>query len=128
MIKKWVAGLGLTAAVSAGTVIGVSSPALAGDTYLILSDRDGRQVAHMVHVDDGDIFKIYDDQADGYGPTGYLQVWTPTAAEWVTLKSKHNGSGDGNPVSFEFNVLEGIQYRMRLCHTIAGCANQSFNE
>jgi len=128
MIKKWVTRVGLTLAVSAGTVVGISSPALAGDTYLLLSDRDGRQVAHMVHVDDGDVFKIYDDQADGYGPTGYLQVWTPTAADFVTVRSKHNGAGDGNPVSFQFDVLEGIPYRMRLCHQIAGCYNQPFHE
>src|SRR5262245_31383324 len=98
MRKKWLARLGLAATVAAGTVVGVGSPAFAADTYLILSDIDGRQVAHMVHVDDGDVFKIYDDQADGYGPTGYLQVWTPTRLEWVTLASKHNGAGDGNPV------------------------------
>ena len=128
MIKKWVTRVGLTLAVSAGTVIGISSPALAGDTHLILSDRDGRQVAHMVHVDDGDVFKIYDDQADGYGPTGYLQIWSPVGGYWVTLKSRHNGAGDGNPVTFQYDVLEGLIYRMKLCHEIAGCSNQPFNE
>lgn len=128
MIKQWLTRIGITCAVGVALVAGITSPAYAGDTYALLSDRDGRQVAHMVHVDDGDVFKIYDDYSDGHGPTGYLQFWNPAYQQWDTLKSEHNGSGDGNPVSFEYNVIETVKYRMRICHAIAGCANQEFKE
>ncbi|MEV4754344.1 hypothetical protein AB0J86_04395 [Micromonospora sp. NPDC049559] len=129
MFKNWLGRVGLTAVAAVAMIAGVGTPAFAGDTYLILSDIDGHQVGHMVHVDDGDTFRIYDDQADGYGPTGYLQVYAPAGpVTWVTLASKHNSSGAGHYVSFQYDVLEGIPYRMRLCHELVGCANQPFNE
>ncbi|SDD97717.1 hypothetical protein [Glycomyces harbinensis] len=127
MIKRWTMRLGLTLALGVTVLLSTTSPAFAGNTLLLLSDIDGRQVAHMVHVDDGDVFKIYDDQADGYGPEGCLQVYTPTHG-WATLRCEHNGAGDGNPVSFNYNVLELVAYRMRLCHAIAGCSYQGFTE
>jgi hypothetical protein len=127
-MKQWLTRLAVTLAVTVGLVTGLSSAAQAGDTYALLSDRDGRQVAHMVHVDDGDVFKIYDDYSDGHGPTGYLQFWNPAILGWDTIESEHNGAGDGNPVSFQYNVIEGVSYRMRICHAIAGCANQPFKE
>jgi hypothetical protein len=127
MIRKWLARLTLTCAVTVAMVAGIASAAQAGNTMLILSDIDGRQVAHMVHVDDGDVFKIYDDQADGYGPEGCIQAYAPRVG-WTTLECEHNGSGDGDPVSFGFDVLELIPYRMRLCHAIAGCSYQGLVE
>ncbi|MCD0444793.1 hypothetical protein LO763_14330 [Glycomyces sp. A-F 0318] len=127
MLKQWLTRFAIAGALGLAMVAGSTSPAYAGNTLLILSDIDGRQVAHMTHVDDGDVFKIYDDQSDGYGPEGCLQAYAPRVG-WTTLKCEHNGSGDGNPVSFGFDVLELVPYRMRLCHAIAGCAYQNFNE
>lgn len=126
-MKQWLTRFAIACAVGVAMVLGTTSPAYAGDTLLLLSDVDGRQVAHMVHVDDGDVFKIYDDQSDGYGPEGCLQSYTPRTG-WVTLRCEHNGSGDGNPVKFGFDVFELIPYRMRLCHAIAGCSYQGFTE
>src|SRR5690606_15013593 len=92
-----------------------TSPAYAGDTWLINSDIDGRRVGAMQHVEDGDTFRVYDSYADGYGVEGCVQLHSPKGG-WITQRCKHNGEGAGTYVSFGYDVLEGLIYRMRLCH------------
>ena len=104
-----------------------TSPAYAGDTWLINSDIDGRRVGAMQHVEDGDTFRVYDSYADGYGVEGCVQLHSPKGG-WITQRCKHNGEGADTYVSFGYDVLEGLIYRMRLCHAITGCRTQAFNE
>jgi hypothetical protein len=54
-------------------VIGASGQAQAANAYLILSDRDGRQLGTMTHYDaETDTFKVCDTQRDGHAVTGVL--------------------------------------------------------
>ncbi|WP_051393476.1 hypothetical protein [Glycomyces arizonensis] len=126
-MKKWLIRFGVTCAVGVAMIAGLSSPAMAGDTWLIASDIDGRQVGAMQHVDDGDDFRVYDSWADGYGIEGCVQLYSPKGG-WITQRCKHNGEGAGSYVTFGYNVLEGLAYRMRLCHGITGCVYQGFHE
>ncbi|PRY59935.1 hypothetical protein [Glycomyces artemisiae] len=127
MFKKWITRIAITCAVGVGIIAGTGSAALAGDTWLILSDIDGRQVGAMQHVDDGDSFRVYDSLKDGYSVEGCLQTYTPRTG-WVTLRCKNNDSGAGTYESFSYDVITGLIYRMRLCHALVPCAYQGFNE
>jgi hypothetical protein len=120
MIKKWISRAALACAAGMALAATVASPAYAADKWLYLTG-DGNQYASMVFVDNGDVFKIYDDRADGYGPTGYLQEYSYRLLLWETVAYKHNGAGDGNPVKFGYDITTGLLYRMKLCQTNAGC-------
>jgi hypothetical protein len=126
MLKKWVTRFVITCAIGVGLIAGTGSAASAGDTWLILSDIDGREVGAMQHIDSNDSFRVYDSNADGRSVEGCLQALTPSA--WVTLRCKNNDSGAGTYESFSYDVLTGIQYRMRLCNALVPCAYQAFNE
>lgn len=127
MFKKWITRIAITCAVGVGIIAGTGSAALAGDTWLILSDIDGHQVGAMQHVDDGDSFRVYDSNRDGYSVEGCLQTYTPRTG-WVTLRCKNNDSGAGTYESFSYDVITGLIYQMRLCSALVPCAYQGFNE
>jgi hypothetical protein len=127
MLKKWATRFAITCAVGVGLIAGTGSAAFAADTWLILSDNDGRQVGAMQHVDDGDSFRVYDSLKDGYSVEGCLQAYSPKGG-WVTLRCKNNDSGAGTYESFSYDVITGIPYRMRLCHALVPCAHQGFTE
>jgi hypothetical protein len=120
MMRKWLARTALACAAGVAASAVIASPAYAADKWLYLEDS-AHQYASMVFVDAGDVFKIYDDRADGYGPTGTLQIYNAGLLRWEDVESKHNGAGDGNPVSFQHNVVYPWYYRMKLCQTNAGC-------
>lgn len=127
MFKKWATRLALTCAIGIGLIAGTGSAAFAADTWLILSDIDGRQVGAMQHVDDGDSFRVYDSLRDGKSVEGCLQSWTPRTG-WITLRCKNNDSGAGTYETFSYDVITGIPYRMRLCSALVPCTTQGFNE
>jgi hypothetical protein len=94
-------------------VLGTSSPALAGDTWVSLVNSQ-TAVAGMQHVDDGDYFRVYDQLADGHGAKGYLYVYT-SPTDMSLIATKYNGNGAGTYTQFQYNVLELITYAMKVC-------------
>jgi hypothetical protein len=109
----------------AAITIGVTSAgvAQAADMQLYLEDTQGFQVASAGYQDDGDDFTLWDDRADSYAPTLYLQQ---LVVNWQTVKSITNRNGaNGNPVGFSYDVKgDGAFYRMRLCVN-GRCVNSS---
>lgn len=133
-LKQWAARIAVTAAVGAALVAGITSPAYAGNTNVDLVYQD-MLVGEMMHVDDGDDFRVYDWYKDGHGVEGTVQMYNPTILRWVDEESKYNNVGAGNYVTFDYNVLESLSYRMKVCvqdgandSTPIKCAYKEFNE
>ncbi|GGY16269.1 hypothetical protein GCM10010358_80000 [Streptomyces minutiscleroticus] len=83
--------------------------------YLYNSNSPYGTSAQMVHVDDGDIFRIYDTYADGHGVRGTLQRYNSVTGNYETVKSKYNGGGYISYAQFTFDVWSVNSYRMRVC-------------
>lgn len=114
MTKKWLTRLAVTAAASTALLAGVASPAYAANTNIDLVYQD-MLVGEMMHVDDGDHFRVYDWRKDGHGVEGTLQWRNPLTGYWMDDESKYNNTGSGTYVSFERDVLSIYLYRMKVC-------------
>jgi len=132
--KLWLKRLSLALGVSLAVIAGTSSPALAANTNVDV-EYAGHIRGSMTHVDDGDSFRVTDWYADGHGIEGCLDMLQPTTLVWTEVKCKYNNVGSGNYVSFSYDVLELIRYRMRVCvqdgandSTPIACARKEFTE
>ncbi|MDX3434413.1 hypothetical protein PV664_37110 [Streptomyces sp. ME01-18a] len=99
-------------------VLTLSTQASAADSYANLYDSNsptGGISAMMQHVDDGDHFRVHDWHSDGHGVRGYLDVVDAVYGGYRRVHSSYNGKGAGTYTEFSYNVLEGKQYRMRVC-------------
>ncbi|MET8908120.1 hypothetical protein [Micromonospora sp. NPDC004551] len=121
MSKKWyVRGAALLAVPA--IVLGVGSPAFAGDTWVSLVNSQ-TVVASMQHVDDGDYFRVYDKLADGHGVRGYLYHYN-SPADKTLVATKYNGGGSGSYAQFQYDVWELNTYAMMVC-TVDGANDTS---
>jgi hypothetical protein len=134
MIKRWAARTAVTAAFGATLVVGIASPAYAANTNVDLVYNDMLR-GEMMHIDDGDYFRVYDWYKDGHGVRGTLQMRSPVTGTWIDLESKYNGSGSGTYVTFEHDVLSIYLYRLHACLVDGSgdtspihCDNQNFTE
>ena len=89
----------------------------------------------MMHVYDCYYFRFYDCYKYGHGFYGTVQMYNPTILRWVDEESKYNNVGAGNYVTFNYNVLESLSYRLKVCvqdgandTTPLKCAYKTFNE
>jgi hypothetical protein len=112
-IKQWSVRLGVTAAFALAMIAGITSPAFAANTNVDLVYQD-LLAGEMMHVDDGDKFRVYDWRKDGHGTEGTLQYFGPRGV-WVSIEWKYNGSGSGTYVEFQHDVLNIWLYRMKIC-------------
>jgi hypothetical protein len=112
MPRSWIVRTAAALTVPA-IVLGTSSPALAGDTWVSLTNSY-TGVAAMQHVDDGDKFRVHDQLKDGRGAKGYLYVFL-SPAEKSLIATKYNGNGAGTYTEFEYDVLTGLTYSMIIC-------------
>ena len=113
-VKQWATRTAVTAAAAAALVAGITSPAHAANTNVDV-EYSGHIRGSMTHVDDGDDFRVTDWYADGHGIKGTLQVYNPAIFGWQNLESKYNNVGAGNYVTFNYNVIESLSYRMKVC-------------
>lgn len=91
-------------------VLGASGQAQAANAYLILSDRDGRQLGTMTHYDaETDTFKVCDTQRDGHAVTGVLYRVGGSG----NLLEISDGS-DAGCNSKSYNIRAGYTYYMDL--------------
>jgi hypothetical protein len=110
--SKRVAAIG----VAACTVLGATAgPALAGDYSIVGNANYG----NMTHLDDGDVFRVCDNKADGAGVTGSLW-YDPLIGSgyWVTFangKKYIDDGGDEGCDSSGYNIGNDGDYKMALC-------------
>jgi hypothetical protein len=99
-----------------------------GNTVVYLGSYSSSS-ATMIHVDNGDSFRVYDDRADGHGVRGCLDVYNPNAASYSRVHCSYNGKGINTYSYFEHDVKQeidsvGVWYRMRVC-TVDGAEDQT---
>jgi hypothetical protein len=125
--KKWVIRSIVTPLVALTLAMVSAGVAQADGVKLNLENTHGELVARARYVDDGDIFYLWDELANGYGPTLSLQWYL--GGKWVTVKSLHNTSGNGSLVDFSYDINSDL-YRMKLCEgDVDHCAYSTvFNE
>ncbi|REE94742.1 hypothetical protein [Thermomonospora umbrina] len=131
-MKHWSARAALVGGAVTTVIMAGAGIAQADDTWLILSDRDGRQIGHMVHLDpDPDRFRICDDQRDGYGVTGTVYRWNGVGQTgyWQSLESATDGS-DAGCDTISVSITNYLHYRMVLCWDGPGdiCTRVNFDE
>jgi hypothetical protein len=135
-IKQWAARIAVTAGAGAALVAGITSPAYAANTNIDLVYQD-MLVGEIMHVDDGDRFRVYDWYRDGHGVYGALQINHGPNGSWQTLDSKYNNTGSGTYVEFQHDVYNayGDDYRLLVCLqdgandlTPIKCATKRFSE
>ncbi|MET9516103.1 hypothetical protein [Streptomyces sp. NPDC002994] len=85
-----------------------AAPAFAANQYLTLSGR-----GQMTHIDDGDVFRVCDTNADGHGVTGYLRTIN-TSNEIRTVLTVDDG-GDAGCDSKGYDIMFNQPYDMLLC-------------
>lgn len=128
MLRSWVSRLTLVCATVVALIVGTAGVAAAGDTWLYLSDIDGRALGRMIHLDpDPDTFKVCDDRADGHGVTGKLYIYI---AGWQ-LREVESDGGDTGCDYFDYNVVPyAAKYLMKICWNGNGdiCAKREFIE
>ncbi len=91
-------------------VLGASGQAQAANAYLLLSDRDGRQLGTMTHFDaETDTFRVCDTQSDGHAVTGVLH----RVGSNDDLLVIRDGSDAGCNTE-SYNIREGYTYYMDL--------------
>ncbi|MFD7609560.1 hypothetical protein [Streptomyces sp. NPDC059828] len=117
MSKSWSLRI-LALIVAPAITVGLSTEASAysGNTWVYLknSSAPNGHSAAMVHVDDGDIFRVYDNYADGHGVRGYLEVGS-AAVGWVRLHSSYNGNGYISFSEFKRDVVKPYVHRIKVC-------------
>jgi hypothetical protein len=89
-----------------------------GNTVVYLGTSTS-SAARMIHVDNGDTFRVYDDRADGHGVRGWLEVnaFDPSGggATWIHQHTSYNGGGLDSYSYFEKDVEPVLPYRMKVC-------------
>ncbi|MEW1686093.1 hypothetical protein [Streptomyces sp. NPDC093594] len=100
--------------------LGFSGEAAAydGNTVVYLGTSTS-SAARMIHVDNGDTFRVYDDRSDGHGVRGWLEVNAPdpggSGSQWVHQHTSYNGGGLDSYSYFYKDVQSPFPYRMKVC-------------
>ncbi|TXS51002.1 hypothetical protein EAO77_24065 [Streptomyces sp. t39] len=91
--------------------------AYSGNTWVYLNNSSAPNgySAAMVHVDDGDLFRVYDNFSDGRGVRGYLDILKPEEGGYVRVHSSYNGNGYISYSQFPYDVVSTRTYRMKVC-------------
>lgn len=126
MLSKLVRRAVFVIAAMTALLVVTAGQAQAANTYLILSDVDGRQLGAMTHIDaEPDRFKVCDTQRDGDKVTGFIYEYYPEVLlDWVS-----DGSDSGCN-TMKVNLVDGVKYRMYLCWNGPGfpCTDVVFRE
>ncbi|WBQ05252.1 hypothetical protein [Kribbella sp. CA-293567] len=94
--------------------IGSAGPAQAANAYLLLDDRDGRQLGAMTHYDaETDTFKVCDTQREGRSVTGTL--WRSGSPKNVLLLTITDDD-DAGCNSKRYNIRSGYAYYLQLSY------------
>ncbi|MGW7288025.1 hypothetical protein ACWGH4_21335 [Streptomyces sp. NPDC054847] len=118
LLKTWPSRISaLIAAPVLALGLSAEASAYSGNTWVYLnnSSAPNGHSAAMVHVDDGDIFRVYDNYADGRGVRGYLDEFKVEQGGYVRIHSSYNGSGYISYSQFQYDVKAGRKYRMKVC-------------
>ncbi|MGN9775053.1 hypothetical protein ACTMS0_04640 [Micromonospora sp. H33] len=100
-------------ALSAAAVLGISSPAFAGQNAFARVYVDGKFVAEGKFNHDGDYFSL--TKRGSYGNRPYLE-YVYIRKDGTTQTGTHWGLGDvGNTVYFDHNFGEGRAVAFRVC-------------
>lgn len=106
MRKSWLTRLALAGAMALAMVGLIASPAAAVENKT-LTDSHGA----FTFIDDGDVFKICDNKADGHGVTGQLILRSGVDGSRETVLTINDGGDDGCD-SQGFNIGNWHTYRM----------------
>ncbi|HIV58100.1 MAG TPA: hypothetical protein H9902_09100 [Candidatus Stackebrandtia faecavium] len=106
MYKTWLTRLAVAAAM-AMALVGLTAAPAAAATNKTLVDSHGQ----FTFIDDGDVFQICDNKADGHGVTGQLQLRSGVDGSLKTVMTINDGGDDGCDKQ-GFNIGNWHTYRM----------------
>ena len=106
MYKTWLTRLAVAAAM-AMALVGLTAAPAAAATNKTLVDSHGQ----FTFIDDGDVFQICDNKADGHGVTGQLQLRSGVDGSLKTVMTINDGGDDGWDKQ-GFNIGNWHTYRM----------------
>ncbi len=106
MYKTWITRVAVGSAMALAMVGLTAAPAAAASNKT-LDDSHGR----FTFIDDGDVFKVCDDKADGHGVTGQLQLRSGVTGRLSTVMTINDGGDDGCDKQ-GFNIGNWHTYRM----------------
>ena len=106
MYKTWLTRLAVAAAM-AMALMGLTAAPAAAATNKTLVDSHGQ----FTFIDDGDVFQICDNKADGHGVTGQLQLRSGVDGSLKTVMTINDGGDDGCDKQ-GFNIGNWHTYRM----------------
>ena len=106
MRKTWIARL-IVAGAPALALVGLTATPAAAVENKTLVDSHGQ----FTFIDDGDVFKICDTNADGHGVTGQLQLRSGVHGGISTVMTIDDG-GDNDCDKQGFNIGNWHTYRM----------------
>ncbi|GAB7103818.1 hypothetical protein JCM4814A_21320 [Streptomyces phaeofaciens JCM 4814] len=124
MLKSKLSRLALVGAGAAALMVTMapSAQAVTDKTIKLPHDR-----GYMKFIDDGDVFKVCDTKADGYGVTGTLFV--RNASGLVSVAATIDDGGDEGCDKQGYNIGQLASYQMRVCWDGGGCVSSEwFNE
>lgn len=105
LLRRTAAGLGTLLAATA-LPLALAAPAHAVENKTLV-DSHGQ----FTFIDDGDVFKICDTNADGHGVTGQLQLRSGVDGSISTVMTINDG-GDNDCDKQGFNIGNWHTYRM----------------
>ncbi|CAM3198965.1 hypothetical protein [Stackebrandtia soli] len=106
MRKTWITRLAVAGAMALA-LVGLTAAPAAAATNKTLVDSHGQ----FTFIDDGDVFQICDNKADGYGVTGQLQLRSGVDGSISTVMTINDGGDDGCDKQ-GFNIGNWHTYRM----------------
>ncbi|WP_020519279.1 hypothetical protein [Catelliglobosispora koreensis] len=114
-MKKVLSRLAVVTAASFTAMLGITSPAYAGDTVECVS-VGGYERGCITHNDDGDTFSVCDTRVDGEGVYGAVQEYINSSLGWVTRASQEDGGDPGcDKFAFDVTVEDRDVYRLKIC-------------
>ncbi|MFF3936067.1 hypothetical protein [Streptomyces phaeofaciens] len=124
MLKSKLSRMALVGAGAAALMVTMAPSAQAvSDKTITLPNSRG----YMKFIDDGDVFKVCDTRADGYGVTGTLFV--RNASGLVSVATTVDDGGDEGCDKKGYNIGQLASYQMRVCWDGGGCVSSEwFNE
>ena len=106
MYKTWITRLAVAGAMALA-LVGLTAAPAAAATNKTLVDSHGQ----FTFIDDGDMFQICDNKADGHGVTGQLQLRSGLDGSLKTVMTINDG-GDSGCDKQGFNIGNWHTYRM----------------
>ncbi|MEV6393921.1 hypothetical protein AB0M39_03925 [Streptomyces sp. NPDC051907] len=108
MLKRLNVAAGITCVASAMVMIAAGTASAADDDLNVYDG--GTAVGFIRHIDDGDSFRTFDIDSDGHGVRGWL-----LNSRGETIKTSYVGGGSGAYTTFQYDILEGRKYFMKVC-------------